>query len=552
MKKVAHILLISYIVICVCALAACGANDSAQYDARQIAEIIVAGLRDAPVLHPLLPDDKYYEAYVSDIYLIDPDALEEGAIYYAGGIEACEISVLKSKDAAGSTKTEAALIEYKERRAVTFTGYAPLQAALVEQGSVVRNGSYTALILCANPQDAEKIFRQCFSAKPPPAPDGSVLAARISSGDPERKKESPDLTYDPAESLKKDSSTAATTTAAQTTTATKTTTAVTTAIATSTAVDTIATSTKVTAASSTAAQATSSTAATAKSSTAVTTTNATTTATMAKTTATAINTASTAVSTTATLTVSTAAIPTAATTATPTATTATATTTYTAATASVTAAAAADNAGAAADNAGAAGAADPDAYDREAILKAWNSGDDSALSEKNKKILDACAAVIDSLITEDMTEYDKELAIHDWMIAWADYDMEAASNAPDAKPDPDNENPYGLLFRKKAICTGYTATFQLFMDMLGIECISVEGTSRKGSEEHGWNMVRLDGDWYCVDVTWDDPVGAKNANQATYHRFFNATSQYLRDYDHQWDESAAPEATATAYSWKPQ
>jgi transglutaminase/protease-like cytokinesis protein 3 len=185
-------------------------------------------------------------------------------------------------------------------------------------------------------------------------------------------------------------------------------------------------------------------------------------------------------------------------------------------------------------------------------LAAWNGGDSSSLSAKNKKILEACTTVIDTLILEIMTEYEKEMAIHDWMISWADYDMEAASNAPDARPDPDNDNPYGLLFRKKAICRGYTVTFQLFMDMIGIECITVEGTSRDGGEPHAWNMVRLDGEWYCVDVTWDDPVGSGRVDAATSHRYFNVTSQHLRDRDHQWDESLAPEATATKYKWQNQ
>jgi transglutaminase/protease-like cytokinesis protein 3 len=150
-----------------------------------------------------------------------------------------------------------------------------------------------------------------------------------------------------------------------------------------------------------------------------------------------------------------------------------------------------------------------------------------------------------------MSDYDKELAIHDWIIKWTDYDKGVLSNAPDAKPDPDNDNPYGLFVNKNAICTGYTLTFQLFMDMLGIECVTVDGMAHGGSEPHKWNMVKLGGEWYCVDVTWDDPIGSSNTNIYVFHKYFNVTSDFLRENDHYWDESGVPEATATEYAWRP-
>lgn len=185
-----------------------------------------------------------------------------------------------------------------------------------------------------------------------------------------------------------------------------------------------------------------------------------------------------------------------------------------------------------------------DIYNPSAILEAWNSGNSDNLSEKNSNILNACASKIAELITDDMDNYDKELAIHDWIIKWADYDKEANSNAPNARPDPNNDNPYGLLVNKKAICSGYSTTFKLFMDLLGIECILVEGTSGNNPElEHAWNMVRIDGEWYCVDVTWDDPSGMEQSDEMT-HKYFNVPSDFMRDTTHHWDESATPEATS--------
>ena len=185
-----------------------------------------------------------------------------------------------------------------------------------------------------------------------------------------------------------------------------------------------------------------------------------------------------------------------------------------------------------------------DAYDHDSVTAAWKSGDTSALSQKNLLIYKACSDVIAKVIRDGMTDFEKELAIHDWIINWAYYDEEVNSNSPYAKPDPDNDNPYGLLLNQKAVCMGYSATFKLFMDLLDIECIIVKGKSGVSElEDHAWNMVRIDGEWYCVDVTWDDPINIEQ-NYSLTHKYFNVTSDFMRDTNHHWDESATPEATS--------
>lgn len=189
-----------------------------------------------------------------------------------------------------------------------------------------------------------------------------------------------------------------------------------------------------------------------------------------------------------------------------------------------------------------------DVYDGSAVLSAWRSGDRSALWGKNLAVLEGCADVIGQVISDDMTDYEKELAIHDWMIAWAEYDPGELNVFQ--TPDPDNDTPYGFLYSRVGICLGYARTFQLFMDMLDIECVTVRGYAHNGLEEHAWNMVRLDGEWYCVDVTWDDPVSSFPVPAYLAHYYFNVTSEHLRDNDHQWDEDAVEEAEGTQYAWQ--
>lgn len=193
---------------------------------------------------------------------------------------------------------------------------------------------------------------------------------------------------------------------------------------------------------------------------------------------------------------------------------------------------------------GAQPAGGEDAYDPDAVLSAWKSGDDSPLSERNRGILQAAASVIGREITDGMSEYEKELAIHDWMTGWSSFDMSAFSHAP-GSGGSDSDNPYGVLLGRTGNCWGYASTFQLLMNMLDIECITVFGTPGGSGVEHAWNMVRLDGDWYCVDTAWDDPIGG-----APGHRYFNVTSEFLRGSGiHRWDETAVPEATGTLYGY---
>lgn len=186
-----------------------------------------------------------------------------------------------------------------------------------------------------------------------------------------------------------------------------------------------------------------------------------------------------------------------------------------------------------------------DTYDSQAVLQAWKSGDDSALSEMNCCILNAAKDVIEQEIDDDMSEYEKELAIHDWITGWSSFDMSAFSHTPGSGSGSDSDNPYGVLIGHTGNCWGYSSTFQLFMDMLDIECITVYGTPSSSGVEHAWNMVQLDGEWYCVDVAWDDPIGGNPG-----HTYFNVTSATLRKGSiHHWDEASVPEAAGTDYAY---
>lgn len=94
-------------------------------------------------------------------------------------------------------------------------------------------------------------------------------------------------------------------------------------------------------------------------------------------------------------------------------------------------------------------------------------------------------------------ELEKVKYIHDYLARTVEYDRQA----------PRGHEAYGAMVDKRAVCDGYAAAFKYYMNRLGIQAAIVTGHA--GGEEHAWNLVLLEGTWYALDITWDDPVDAE-------------------------------------------
>lgn len=112
----------------------------------------------------------------------------------------------------------------------------------------------------------------------------------------------------------------------------------------------------------------------------------------------------------------------------------------------------------------------------------------------------------------DGSEYDKALWVHDRIIENTIYDSDILYYSLSVDDDSHFDyayTSYGALVLHKAVCAGYARAYQLIMNKMGIECGYVKGNainSHGETESHAWNYIRLDGQYYFTDVTWDDPV----------------------------------------------
>lgn len=118
---------------------------------------------------------------------------------------------------------------------------------------------------------------------------------------------------------------------------------------------------------------------------------------------------------------------------------------------------------------------------------------------------DELSALAEEILASAATDYERVKAIHDYLVIHVDYDYDnlAAGTLPDTAFTKE-----GALLLHSAVCEGYAKAFSYLCRQAGIEELLVYGTADDGTgvQTHAWNQVCIDGEWYNVDVTWDDPL----------------------------------------------
>lgn len=127
------------------------------------------------------------------------------------------------------------------------------------------------------------------------------------------------------------------------------------------------------------------------------------------------------------------------------------------------------------------------------------------------------------------SEYKKILWIHNYLIDNIEYDSSYQAMG--------SYSIYGALIGKRCVCEGYAKAFKYLVNEAGIECEIMQGTATNSSgqtESHAWNCVNVEGTWYEIDVTWDDPIvvggGKVVSNQFRYKYFLKGRNTFEKDH----------------------
>lgn len=163
------------------------------------------------------------------------------------------------------------------------------------------------------------------------------------------------------------------------------------------------------------------------------------------------------------------------------------------------------------------------------------------LTYEDHIVIKRAEEIIKEIIKDNMTDYEKELAIHDYLVLNSKYDHINYLN--NTIPES-SYTIYGLFMNGKGVCQAYSEATKLLLNMVGIECEIVEGTAN--SENHEWNLVKLDGDYYMLDVTWDDPYPDEKGK--VKYDYFNLTNDEMAK-THKWNTNRWPIAQGTKYNF---
>jgi hypothetical protein len=125
--------------------------------------------------------------------------------------------------------------------------------------------------------------------------------------------------------------------------------------------------------------------------------------------------------------------------------------------------------------------------------------------------------IISDVIKPDMTELQKALKLHDYLVLNTVYDTEGSIADYNG-----GISAYDILICGNGVCQGYAQAYNILLEKCGID--SVMATSR--DMNHAWNLVNIDNEWYHVDVTWDDPV--PDVMGRVNHKYFMLSDEAIK------------------------
>ncbi|KIR01300.1 putative cell wall-binding protease [Lachnospiraceae bacterium TWA4] len=173
----------------------------------------------------------------------------------------------------------------------------------------------------------------------------------------------------------------------------------------------------------------------------------------------------------------------------------------------------------------------------------WNMGDKyhiiitySYEIEELKKIKSETVQLVDDVVkkvaTNGLSDYEIVNAVNEYLCDTVYY--------PNTKPyEPITHTAYGALKNGVAVCEGYACAAKLILNGCGVECDIEVGDCLNGGG-HAWNLVKVDSQWYQLDVTWNDESYSRSD-------YLLVTDDYMKQ-SRTWDENNYPVTPKVPYT----
>lgn len=160
-----------------------------------------------------------------------------------------------------------------------------------------------------------------------------------------------------------------------------------------------------------------------------------------------------------------------------------------------------------------------------------------------KSKLDAAIIEAMSTISGVVGEEEKALRLHDYLVSVCDCDV---TDKNDKVYSTRARTAYSALVRGKAVCEGYAMAYRLLLNAAGI----VSDVSIDRINKHIWNYVRIRGNWYHVDVTWDNPVCVgpiRRCRKISHRHFLMSDRKAIKTGHKHWNVRGLPPAYDEQY-----
>lgn len=158
--------------------------------------------------------------------------------------------------------------------------------------------------------------------------------------------------------------------------------------------------------------------------------------------------------------------------------------------------------------------------------------------EMYHKTIDELQFISDNIIDDDMTDFEKYKELHNYLIKKMRYDWDKYENQySDSWEEPCVPHDLSkIFFTRKGVCSDYAYGYSSLCACFGLKCYVITGYAGVGVwGDHAWNIVNINGNYYHVDTTWDDPDADEHTDIVGYGYFLLSDTDISKD--HKWDKN---------------